>query len=199
MSPRTEKQYEAIREKKRGEILNAALELFGHEGYHNTTISKVAKEAGISKGLVYNYFSSKEELIRQIVDQGIEEMMEIVDPNKDGVLNQAEIQYFIEKMFEHLQNNTKFWKLYFSVLLQPAIYPLVKEKFDAIAQPVMTLAVNYFSSQGFDDPQMETFLFGALLDGIGFHFIMDPEHYPLEAIKDQLLERYANHSKKDST
>lgn len=50
ISPRTEKQYEAIREKKKGKILNAVLELFGYGGYHNTTISKVTKKGGISKG-----------------------------------------------------------------------------------------------------------------------------------------------------
>ena len=151
------------------------------------------------RDLVYNYFITKEELNRQIVYMGVDEMMDILDPNKNAVLNQAEIQYFVEKMFERLQNHTKCWKLYFNVLWQPAICQLVKEKIDTPAQPVTTMAVNYSRSMGFDDPQMETFLFGVILDGMGCHFIINPEHHPLEAMKEKLLERYANHSKKDST
>ena len=196
MSPRTEKQFEAIREEKRSKILDAALELFGREGYHNGSISKVAKKAGISKGLVYNYFESKEELVREIINQGIEEMMEILDPNRDGILNQSEVAYFINEMCDHLKQNTNFWKLYFSVLLQPAIYPLVKEKIDELSAPVMSIAVNYFEDQGFENPQMETMIFGALLDGIGLHYIMDPQNYPLEHVKQTLIERYVKNSKK---
>jgi len=48
-------------------IKQAALELFAHHGYHSTSISQIAKEANVSKGLVYNYFDSKEELLRHIV------------------------------------------------------------------------------------------------------------------------------------
>jgi len=196
MSPRTEKQFEAIREEKRARILDAALELFGNEGYHNGSISKVAQKAGISKGLVYNYFESKEELVKEIINQGIDEMMEIVDPNRDGTLNQAEVEYFINEMCDHLERNTNFWKLYFSVLLQPAIYPMIKEKIDELSRPVMDIAVNYFNKQGFENPQVETMIFGALLDGISLHYIMDPQNYPLESVKQTMIERYVKHSKK---
>lgn len=195
MSPRTEKQFEAIREEKRQRILDAALDIFGNEGYQSSSISKVAKKAGISKGLVYNYFESKEVLVRELINQGIEEMMINLDPNRDGILNPRELEYFINEMCNHLKNNKEFWKLYFSITLQPAIYPLVKEKIDELAQPVMSMAVNYFKNQGFEDPQAETMIFGALLDGIGFHYIMDSENYPLEEVKQTLIERYVKPSK----
>ena len=64
MSPRTKQQFEDIREEKRSLIMKVALELFAEEGYHNTSISKIASRAGISKGLLYNYFDSKEDLIK---------------------------------------------------------------------------------------------------------------------------------------
>ena len=40
-------------------ILDAPLQVFADEGYHNASISKIAKAAGVSKGLMYNYFESK--------------------------------------------------------------------------------------------------------------------------------------------
>lgn len=195
MSPRTEKQFEAIREEKRAKILEAGLELFGYEGYHSASVSKVAKKAGISKGLVYNYFESKEEIVREIINLGIDEMMNIFDPNHDGVLDKSEIEFFLNEMFDHLKKNRKFWKLYFSISLQPEIYPLIKEKIDELSQPIMKMVVDYFKKEGFENPQTETMIIAALLDGIGFHFIMDPDRYPLEEVKNTLIERYVKHSK----
>jgi len=197
MSPRTQSQLEAIREEKRARILDAALNLFGYEGYHNSSISKIAQQAGISKGLVYNYFESKEEIVQEILNSGIEEMLKILDPNQDGVLDASEIEYFIVEMFGHIEKNEKFWKLYFSISLQPVIYPMFKEKIDELAKPIVDMAVSYFKKCGFEDPEGETLIFGALLDGIGFHYIMDPRNYPLEKVKHIIIERYVQHPKKD--
>ena len=71
MSPRTPKQFEEIREEKKTLIMDVALEHFANEGYHNTTINHIAKHAGISKGLMYNYFESKEELLAEIINRSM--------------------------------------------------------------------------------------------------------------------------------
>jgi len=65
--PRTEKQFEEIREFRKAMIMDVALELFANEGYYPTSISKIASKAGISKGLMYNYFKSKEVLITVMI------------------------------------------------------------------------------------------------------------------------------------
>ncbi len=44
-------------------ILRAALTLFARHGYHNTTVSDIAGEAGVAAGTIYLYFEKKEELI----------------------------------------------------------------------------------------------------------------------------------------
>ena len=44
-------------------LLDAATKLFESQGYFSTTVEQITDEAGVSKGLVYNYFSSKEELL----------------------------------------------------------------------------------------------------------------------------------------
>lgn len=50
-------------ELRRAQILQAAVRLFSQQGYHNTTIAQVARTAGISTGLVYQYFREKEDLL----------------------------------------------------------------------------------------------------------------------------------------
>src|SRR6056297_3480621 len=197
MSPRTEEQYEAIREERKAKIREAALELFAYEGYHGASISKIAKKANISKGLIYNYFESKEEVIRDIFDDGIQKMLSGLDPNNDGVLEPVEIEQYIHEIFDILKANPEFWKLYFSLSLQPVLMGFVEEKIKELTEQIFGMAINYFEKQGFEDPQTETLIFGAMLDGIGFHFILDPEHYPVENVKNTLINRYVKFNKND--
>ena len=52
-----------IRDTRREEITTAARDLFSRKGYHGTTIPEIARAAGISTGLIYYIFPSKEEIL----------------------------------------------------------------------------------------------------------------------------------------
>lgn len=62
-----EKQQQ-IHETRKKQILEAATELFDTQGYANTKISDITEKAGISKGLVYRYFKSKEDILYALAD-----------------------------------------------------------------------------------------------------------------------------------
>ncbi|MBQ7307090.1 MAG: TetR/AcrR family transcriptional regulator [Clostridia bacterium] len=47
---------------KKNKIIKAGLEVFGSKGYHNTTTVDIAKKAGVSTGIVYNYFVDKKDI-----------------------------------------------------------------------------------------------------------------------------------------
>lgn len=51
---------------KRSAILDTALELIVQQGFHNTPMSQIAKQAGVSAGIIYHYFESKDELIHAL-------------------------------------------------------------------------------------------------------------------------------------
>lgn len=53
----------AIRDARREDILTAAHDLFSRKGFHGTTIPDIAQAAGISTGLIYYIFPSKEEIL----------------------------------------------------------------------------------------------------------------------------------------
>ena len=50
----------------RGQLLDAAEEVFGRKGFHETTLKEVAELAGFSVGSVYSFFENKDDLFRQI-------------------------------------------------------------------------------------------------------------------------------------
>ena len=50
-------------EERRGQIVRAAIKLFSEDGYYTTTIQQIAKQAGISTGLIYQYFRDKDDIL----------------------------------------------------------------------------------------------------------------------------------------
>ncbi|MCA8927641.1 MAG: TetR/AcrR family transcriptional regulator [Alphaproteobacteria bacterium] len=50
-------------DRRRGQIIAAAIKLFGARGYYTVTIKDIAQEAGISPGLIYQYFRNKEDVL----------------------------------------------------------------------------------------------------------------------------------------
>ncbi len=53
-------------EEKRRQILDAAVRTFARNGYHATRVGDIAEDAGVAYGLVYHYFSSKEDVLESI-------------------------------------------------------------------------------------------------------------------------------------
>ena len=63
MAPRPD-----VSEERRTQIIESATQVFARQGFANTRMEDVASEAGLSKGLLYWYFKSKEEIITAIAD-----------------------------------------------------------------------------------------------------------------------------------
>ncbi|MED3873081.1 helix-turn-helix domain containing protein, partial [Priestia megaterium] len=77
--PRTPEENDRIRQASKEKIRAAAMELFMTQGYYATSISNIAKQAGISKGLLYNYYKGKEELLSEMVEARIREVIEVME------------------------------------------------------------------------------------------------------------------------
>ncbi|MCD4834487.1 MAG: TetR/AcrR family transcriptional regulator [Bacteroidales bacterium] len=191
MSPRTPEKFNEIRETTKHKIMEVALELFANEGYYPTSISKIAKKAGISKGLMYNYFESKEDLLKQIAFEGINEVFESFDPNKDGILTKEEFIYFIKSSVMMVKSQMNFWKLYFSLMAQPQVLMVLGDDFMSSFDSYFKTLADYFNNQGFKDGYTEVRFFVAMLDGVVLHYILDPENFPYEQVVDRIINIYA--------
>ena len=66
------------RERRRQEILGEALRLFVRKGYAATKVSDIAEAVGMSTGLMFHYFDSKEKLYEELVKLGVEGPMGMV-------------------------------------------------------------------------------------------------------------------------
>src|ERR1700750_1985490 len=64
---------------KRRIILDAAMRVFASQGFHTCRVSDIADEAGVAYGLVYHYFSSKEEILHTLFLERWEERLAPID------------------------------------------------------------------------------------------------------------------------
>ena len=63
-------------EEKRRLILDAAVRVFARDGYHTSRVGDIAEEAGVAHGLLYHYFSSKEEVLATLFRENWGELLE---------------------------------------------------------------------------------------------------------------------------
>ncbi|MHC0038282.1 TetR/AcrR family transcriptional regulator [Pseudoneobacillus sp. C159] len=67
----------SYKEQKKQEILDSALKCFGRKGFEPTTVDEICAESGVSKGAIYNYFKSKDEIYLELVSQKTEQAFEL--------------------------------------------------------------------------------------------------------------------------
>src|SRR4030042_811653 len=150
MSPRTPQKFKEMREEKMTLIMDVALEHFANEGYYRTTIRHIARHAGMSKGLMYNYFESKEALLKAIIHRSVNEIYQYLDIDRDGYLSEEEFEFFIRKINVLLKEKRYFWRLLMQLLLQNDVREQFLEAFpesDSMIHPGHVPGDNYYPLQ----------------------------------------------------
>ncbi len=69
--PRSDAAFQQIRTERRGQILAAAARVFARKGLGDTTIADLAAAAGVSHGLIYRHFASKDEVFATLVEEAL--------------------------------------------------------------------------------------------------------------------------------
>ena len=64
---------------RRRQILDAAVRVFARQGFHACRVSDIAREAGVAYGLVYHYFSSKEQVLNELFTERWSLLLAAVD------------------------------------------------------------------------------------------------------------------------
>lgn len=188
MSPRTEKQFEEIRTGKAELIMSTALKLFAELGYETTAISKIAKEAGISKGLMYNYFRSKEELLNAIILDGLKDSLGALNIANQESVKKEELVSFINTNLNLLKENPSYYKLYFSLIFQPKVLLKIENELMHIFGHVINSFINYYQQKGDEKPYVKARYILAVFDGVGMHYLSDINSFPIDDIKDMMID-----------
>jgi len=189
--PRTKQQFGDMRAKSKESIMEAALELFAADGYTSTPVSKIAKKAGVSTGLMYNYFESKEALLEAIFMEGLNKVQEMMSVLLEVKEPRAKLKMMIDESFRVVGGeDEQFWKLYFSLAMQPNLPASIFSTFGIFIQGALDYITGVFDELGYEEPALEARIFSALGDGIMLHYWMIGDEYPLKSVLQSMHKMY---------
>lgn len=200
MAPRSEEQFQKIREEKQEQILLAALEEFSEHGYHHTSMSKIAASAGISKGLIYNYFPSKDELLAAVFIDGMKFMGEFIQPLMNEEMTDELFEEVITKTLDSLERNKNFYRLYFSMYFHKDIMEKLRSNLDDVMGEYMNKMAVYYENHGSKDPMVDALFASMIMDGLAIMYVASPFDIPMEAMKERakniILYQLVNYKKR---
>lgn len=196
MSPKSKEQFEEVRKRSVDAIKQAALELFAHKGYHSTSISDIAKEANVSKGLMYNYFESKEALLHAIIMEAVEVGEHIMQMSMEGASAPWErLEAMTDASIQMVQSNLQYWKLLTSLSFQTDVLKGLEHILRQKEEWAFGMVAELFQQMGVENPMMEAMYYGAAMDGMMIHYMTMTDRYPLLEMKQYILSRYDKYKK----
>jgi len=193
MSPRTTEQNEQIRVESKHKIMDAAFKLIAKNGYEATSIAMISKSAGVSKGLLYNYFTSKEELVKALVMGAMDEGDQLIEELFSDDPKQA-LSNLFSWFFGEMRERPDHWRLMTELTFKIEKFDFVHEIVTGKMTEYFTVIENLLTQIGHKNAYAEARVISGILDGIGFHALMFKEDYPLDEMEKYLIEKYCNNN-----
>lgn len=193
---------EAYKEERRAAILEGALHCFAEKGYAATTIDDIVRYLGISKGAIYNYFTSKEEMYSQIMESRMKRLVGSLGENQDKEKSASAklrrlIQKFVAQQIDDLRRLLGFHLEYSLHASRQDELKASIEKHDSSALTMISKLIAEGKANGEFRPDVDERLaasmFWALRDGIALDVLSHGGQEEYEALMremEQMLFRY---------
>ena len=183
---------------KRGAILRAAIQVFAHNGYFNSKVADIAREAGVADGTVYLYFKSKEEILHSIFDRNMEEAIADGRKRLEGVTDPRERLRSIAHMHLDRLGADRDLAVVFQVELRGSTKFMEEFSAAAFAEYLNLIRATVEEGQkagvfrkDLNPKVVAKILFGAL-DEMATNWILSPRAYKLAPLADQVLDIFLN-------
>ena len=178
------------RSDKRDQIVKVSLQLFSKNGYDSTTIRMIAREAGISLGLLYNYFNGKTEVLRVIYDKSVTDMMRSFMIPAGFDRPDDKFRYMVDQIFKAVHKNLLFYKLFYSIRTQPSVQKLLADQFADLNNYILNNLEAILVELGVENHKTEAQVLHALIDGVSNQYVLNHRSYPLDEVQKTVLSRY---------
>ena len=168
---------------KKERILSVALSMFADKGFHATPTSKIAKEAGVSEGLIFKHFGSKKALLTALFDQ-VEERVGIVfydfmmeeDPLKS-------VERFIEVVFQFDESEKDYWRLSFKLKWDQEFYN------PETIKPILAKLTKAFTELEYEFPEIEAEMLYQNIESIAISMLRDGKASQMK-FREHLRRKY---------
>ncbi|GCE48641.1 TetR family transcriptional regulator [Thermosporothrix hazakensis] len=185
-------------EDRREQIIDAAMNVFAHKGYSRATNKDIALEAGITPGLIYHYFESKEALLQAIINE--RSPLRVVRATSPTELEQPPEVFLRSLLLNvlHIIEGEQFIKIVRTVLPEILYNPAMQPVGSGIIDEEITFLSSYFERQMSigkirkADPRLAAqTLMGCVIGSVlRRHIFHDPQalQYTREQLVDSILD-----------
>ncbi len=192
--------------KKRGQkydqIIEAAVKVIAENGYHNSQVSKIAKEAGVADGTIYLYFTNKEAILISLFE---EKMGKFVQHSKEQLDIETSVENKLLRLISlHLEQLEADYNLAIvtqlelrqsNIALRNRINEILKGYLGLIDSIIIEGVEEGFFSDGLDIRIARQVIFGAI-DEVVTNWVMKDHRYELTPLAEPLNQMLLNGLKK---
>lgn len=158
--------YSLLMTEKQQNIINSGLKLFATEGYDSTSTIAIAKDAGVSEGLIFRHFKNKEGLLEAIIGIGLSKANSYFE-SVIGIIEPGErIKTALSLPFNVDTGEYNSWRLTYALKWQRGVYE------SPLFEVFQTSLAEAFSELGYDDPDAEAKLVEVFIDGMATEILL---------------------------
>ncbi|MGF9908649.1 TetR/AcrR family transcriptional regulator [Brevibacillus porteri] len=193
--PRTPAENERIRQAAKDKIHAAAMTLFIKKGYHATSIDDVAKQAQISKGLLYNYYKGKEELLAAMVQVRIEEVKGVMEAATKLATPHEQLRHIVDGALDNVYQRPDVYRFYLNLQTQPEddrVLASYREQLNEESRRQFEVQCQIFQQLGGKQPRLRSLYFSSALQGAMLMMTTYPEGFPVDEMKEQMIREYCS-------
>ena len=129
-------------EERRTGILDSALAVFSENGYHASSIDDIAREAGVSKALIYEHFASKQELYADLIARNARELTQRIGAALVGVeveSGSSRLAIGLDAFFAFVEERRDAWRMLFRDVADPETATVVNRMLEQVTAEVTVL------------------------------------------------------------
>ncbi len=176
------------------QIIDAAVEVIAENGYHQSQVSKIAKQAGVADGTIYLYFKNKEDILISLFKEKMGQFIERMEEDiKEKATAKEKLALVISKHFSLLAGDhnlaivTQLELRQSNLELRQKINEILKGYLN-ILDGILTEGIQSGElKEGLDVRLARQMIFGTI-DETVTTWVMNDQKYDLAALSDSVLE-----------
>ncbi|KIN30865.1 MULTISPECIES: fatty acid metabolism transcriptional regulator FadR [Bacillus] len=176
------------------QIIDAAVEVIAENGYHQSQVSKIAKQAGVADGTIYLYFKNKEDILISLFKEKMGQFIERMEEDiKEKVTAKEKLALVISKHFSLLAGDhnlaivTQLELRQSNLELRQKINEILKGYLN-ILDGILTEGIQSGElKEGLDVRLARQMIFGTI-DETVTTWVMNDQKYDLVALSNSVLE-----------
>jgi AcrR family transcriptional regulator len=184
------------KDEKRIRIAHDAIVVFGNKGFERTRMDDVAREAGVGKGTIYEYFKNKEELMQGAMDVMLAGMSEMMMPELGPDVTSIEIlRATTFSMIEAMEHMGSTYRFFLEYILHKSrngedfgVFGTMVEEYRQGIAAVIDQGKQAGEIREDVDSYETAAAFIAWFDGAIFHWLLMPKSLGLKAMGERFLQ-----------